>query len=306
MEIKNLKNNIEFLKAEIQRLSSKIEDKSNVILNLQIQNLNTELKTLQNELKKFNERRSKEVIAIRLIGEKAKNGTFPLISVGGITDNFAKALFKTSQYLQYGNKGGKKIEKVLNETLDLRLESIGQGSTIFYISGKTSPNLFGESIIQNSLENSFDLLDTENSDEILDKIENIGVKSTKHLKDFFGEIIKDDLEVEITWEDYNFNKKKWYGTKEKLISYYNSFVSINTQEPEIIDDDFEIITISLKHKIEVRDIIDGKIFSIKYPFELTDFVKSLRIGEIQNLNISKTTIINKATQQEKIEYILLG
>ncbi len=43
----------------------------------------------------------------------------------------------------------------LYKTIDLRLEGIGKGSTILYISGKTSPDLYGNSIIQDTLEDIF-------------------------------------------------------------------------------------------------------------------------------------------------------
>ena len=66
---------------------------------------------------------------------------------------------------------------------------------------------------------------------MIDNIENIGINSAKYFKNFFGELIKDDLEIEIEWEDYNFNTKSWFGSKEKLLQFYNTFDSINTLEP---------------------------------------------------------------------------
>lgn len=306
MDINQIKSNIEFLNQEITNLSLKfLDDLNNSILQTQIENLKTEVQSLQKEIIDFNNRRNKEVISLRLIGSIAKNGTFPLISVGGITNSFANAISKTSQYLQYGNKGGKKIEKILSENIDLRLEALGQGSTVFYISAKTNPDLFGNSIIQNSLDSSFDLLSSEDSNELLEKIENVGVESAKYFKNFFGEIIKDDLEIEIIWEDYNFITKKWFGSKHKLLQFYNTFDTINTSEPEHLVDEFEIITLSLKNKIEVRNIITDKIIPIKYSNNLMEYIKTLHVGDIININYSKTTIINNATQIEKFEYNLI-
>lgn len=306
MDIKNLNKNIEFLQSKVQELSIQNIDGDSFILDIQIKNLQSEIQNLQSKLKEQNTLRNKEVISLRLIGDIAKNGTFPLISVAGITDNFAKALFKTSQYLQYGNKKGKKIERTLAETLDLRLEKIGHGSTIFYISAKTNPDLFGESIIQNSLGSSFNLLESSSSEQIIDNVGMIGIESSKYFKNLFKEIIKDDLEVEIIWEDVDYTQKKWFGSKDKLLTFYNSFESINASEPEFLNDDFEIITLSLKHKIEVRNINTNKIITIKYPNSLTEYVKSLKIGEVENIDYYKISIINNITKVEKkVDYMLL-
>lgn len=305
MDINKIRHNIEFLTNKVKSLTLDLVESRNPILQTEIDSINLEIRILEGELKKFNELRNKEVISLRLIGEIAKNGTFPLISVGGITNAFANAIFKTSQYLQYGTKGGKKIEKIVNENLDLRLEALGQGSTIFYISAKTSPDLFGNSIIQNSLESTFELLKSDDQYKLIDNIENIGINSAKYYKNFFGELIKDDLEIEITWEDYNFNTKKWYGSKEILIQFYNTFDNINTSQPEYLSDDFEIITLSLKNKIEVRDIISDKNLTMKYSNNLTDFIKTLHVGDVLDLNYTKTTIMNEITQSEKFEYNLL-
>ncbi|SUX45158.1 hypothetical protein [Chryseobacterium indoltheticum] len=305
MDINKIKYNIDFLTEEVKLLSLKLIDNDSPILKTQIESLNLEIRNLQNELRKYNEIRNKEVISLRLMGEIAKNGTFPLISVGGITDSFANAIFKTSQYLQYGIKGGKKIEKILNENLDLRLEALGQGSTIFYISAKTNPDLFGNSIIQNSLESTFELLRSEQPHDLIENIENIGINSAKYYKNFFGELLKDNLEIEISWEDYNFETKKWFGTKQKLLQFYNTFDNINTLEPEYLVDDFEIITLSLKNRIEARDIISDKIINIKYSQDFIDLIKTLHVGEVVTLNYSKTTIINEVTKKEKFQFNLM-
>ncbi|WP_313375643.1 hypothetical protein [Chishuiella sp.] len=306
MDINKIKHNIEFLTNKVKLLTLDLIESKNPILQTEIDGINLEIRILQEELRKFNEIRNKEVIALRLIGEIAKNGTFPLLSIGGITDSFANAIFKTSQYLQYGTKGGKKIEKILNENLDLRLEALGHGSTIFYISAKTNPDLFGNSIIQNSLESTFELLDSDDSHKLIENIESVGINSSKYFKKFFGELLKDDLEIEITWEDYNFETKKWFGSKNRLLQFYNTFDNINTHEPEYLSDDFEIITLSLKNKIEVRDIIFDKIITIKYSNIFTDLIKTLHVGDVINLNYSRIRIINEVTQNEKFEYNLMS
>src|SRR5690554_4584201 len=101
--ISKLNKNIEYLQLQIEELKSLLKNDSNdFALNLQIENYKSEIENLQKSLYNANLKRNKEVIALRLKGSIARNGTFPLESVGGITNSFSDALYKTSQFLQYG------------------------------------------------------------------------------------------------------------------------------------------------------------------------------------------------------------
>lgn len=304
--INNLQNKILYLQSQVEEKSLLLSNEpNNFAFKIQIDNFKSEIENLQSYLYKENLKRSKEIIALRLIGNIAKNGTFPLGSVGGITDSFSNAIYKTSQFLQFGKKGGKKIEKQLKTNLDIRLEGLGIGSTIFYISAKTSPDIFGNSIVQNSLENTFELFSSNNESELIDNIEKVGVKSSKYFSNFLEELMEDDLEVEISWESPNYETKKWFGTSEKISMFYNTFKSIEILEPETLNFEAEIITLSLKNKIEVIETSTNQNFGVKYPNSIISKIKELHVGELCNIIITKTTIINTLSQKEKFEYNLV-
>lgn len=304
--INNLQDNIQYLQSQIEELTLFLNNEpENFALKIQIENYKSEIQNLQSYLYNENLKRSKEIIALRLIGNIAKDGTFPLGSVGGITDSFSNAIYKTSQFLQFGKKGGKKIESLLKNNLDIRLEGLGIGSTIFYISAKTGPDIFGNSIVQNSLENTFELFSSNNESELIDNIEKVGVKSSKYFSAFLEELIQDDLEVEISWESPNYETKKWFGTSEKISMFYNTFKSIEVLEPETLNFEAEIITLSLKNKIEVLDPSNNHSYSVKYPNSLVSLIKELHVGEMCNIIIYKTTIVNTLSQKEKFEYNLI-
>ena len=223
--------------------------------------------------------------------------------VGGLTNSFSNAIFNTSKYFQFGNKGGVKIDSIINETIDLRLEGLGKGSTIFYLSAKTSPDLFGNSVIQNSLDNVFDLLNSQSPEQIIDNISIVGSRSIKYYSDFFEELNKDDLELDLTWHTPNENVKRWEGTKEKILSLYNTLNNIKLSEPEEIDFEGEIITLSLKGRFEILSI-DKERFYGTFPNELIEQIKQLHVGDFCKGTILKTTIFNPATGKEKYEYVL--
>lgn len=304
--INKLKDNIQFLQKEINKLESSLSvDPNNFAYKLQIDSDKSEVQNLQKEIYNFNLRRRKEIVALRLKGHIARKGSFPLELVGGITNTFSDALYKTSQYLQYGKKGGKKIEQFLKSSLDIRLEAVGAGSTIFYVSAKTSPDLFGNSIIQHSLENTFDLFSSKNENELMENMEKVGVKSSKHFSKFLGELVKDDLELEIKWESPDYEVKTWFGDRETIRMFHNTFNHIEISEPENFEFLAEFITLSLKNRIEVRDLEENKIYSVKYPTSFMDAIKGFHVGESHTIVVGKTIILNTVTKDEKLEYNLI-
>lgn len=223
--------------------------------------------------------------------------------VGGLTDSFSNAIFEASKNFQFGKKGGKKIEQMINQTIDLRIEEISKGSTIFYLSAKTSPDLFGNSVIQNTLDHTFELLNSETSDDIINNISTVGSQSIKHYSNFFKELTADNLGIDITWHTPNEEIKIWKGTREKILALYNTLNTIQLREPEEINFEGKIITLSLKGKFEILTIHNERFFGA-YPNELTDTIKQLHVGDSCKGVIVKTIIYNPATEKEKYEYTL--
>lgn len=302
--IKKITDNISQLSTVVEEYSITLsKDPQNFSLKITIDNLQSQIDDLQNQLYQENLKREKEIVQLRFKGKVARFGTFPLSLVGGLTNSFSNAIFNTSKYFQFGNKGGIKIDNIINETIDLRLEKIGRGSTIFYLSAKTSPDLFGISVIQSSLDNVFDLLNSQSPEQIIDNISIVGSRSIKYYSDFFEELTKDDLELDLTWHTPNETVKKWEGTKEKILSLYNTLNSIKLSEPEEIKFEGEIITLSLKGRFEIFST-DKQRFYGTFPNELMEQIKQLHVGDFCEGTILKTIIFNAATGKEKFEYIL--
>lgn len=302
--IKKINENISKLSAVIEEYDIQFsKEPENFSIKLTINNLKSQIEELQDQLRRENLKREKEIIQLRFKGKIARSGTFPLSLVGGLTDAFSNAIFHTSKYFQYGNKGGAKIDQIINNNIDLRFEGLGRGSTVFYLSAATSPDLFGNSVIQNSLENTFTLLNSETIDSLIENVSVVGSRSVKYYSNFFKELNSDDLELQLTWHTPNEVVKEWHGTKDKILTLYNTLNSIELTEPEEIAFAGEIITLSLKHKFEILSK-DKERFYGTFPNELTEVIKQLHVGAFCKGVILKTTIFNPATGKEKHEYTL--
>lgn len=302
--IKKIQENIESLSALVEKYYSQLlENKSDFSLKMTIDNIKSQIEELQKQLYFENIKREKEIVKLRFIGRFARFGTFPLELVGGITNSFSKAIFNSSKYYQFGNKGGARIDRIINDTIDLRLEGLGKGSTIFYLSANTSPDLFGNSIIQGSLDNTFELLNSESIDQTIDNISKVGSRSIKYYSNFFKELTNDDLELEMTWHTPKEAVKVWEGKKQKIITLYNTLNSIKLSEPEDIEFEGEIITLSIKGKFEIFTKDNERIFGT-FPNNLIEDIKQLHVGDFCKGTILKTTIQNPATGKERHEYLL--
>ena len=113
-------------------------------------NYKSQIEILRKDLRNENLKREKEVIQVRLIGNDAKYGSIPLMVIGGLTDTFSKSIFETSKYIQFGKKGGKKVNGIVNNTIDLRLEGIGEGSTFLYIYRLKHPQIYSEKVFHSA------------------------------------------------------------------------------------------------------------------------------------------------------------
>jgi hypothetical protein len=302
--IKKINENIDKLNSILTESFSALDkDKSNFALRLSISNIKTQIEQLQHQLYEENLAREKEIVQLRFMGKVAKLGTFPLHLIGGLTDPFSQAILTTSKYRQFGTKGGKRIDKIVTDTINLKLEGIGRGSTIFYLSATTSPDLFGNSVIQSSLDNVFTLLKSESSEQLIDNISYVGSNSIKYYSDFLKELNKDDLEIELKWHTPSEKVQEWYGTKDKILTLYNTLTKIKLSEPEEVDFTGEIITLSAKGKFEILSS-DKERFIGSFSNELMQSIKQLHIGQYCKGIMLKTTIFNSATNKEKFEYSL--
>lgn len=271
---------------------------------LSLNSLNKRIEDLHSQLVDENNDRYKEIIELRFRGKKAEYGSMPLYTIGALTDSFYNALFNTSKYVQYGHRNVKNGGKIIRETIDLRLEDIGKGSTIFYISGRISPDLFGNSIIQSSLDKTLGFLNSSEND-VMSNISSVGSGSIKYLSRLFKELQDDDLELDIKWETPENSTIVWEGSKEKIHALSNTLSKIQVLGTEKQKITGEIESLHVKGKMDIKDN-DGNKYLISFPLDLKEEVKTLHVGDFVTIETQKTTISNQAIGKQRYEYSLIN
>jgi hypothetical protein len=271
-----------------------------------VKNTKNQLDELQANLVFEKQRRFKEIIYLRLKGMPAKVGTMPLELFGKFSSAFSACVHEASRRVQYGPKTSKlKIDYIKN-MLDVRFERLIPGSTQLLISAKTSPDLFGHSILEEGLKNIFSVLNVESEPDLLEVSGKYGAEGIKCLDKMLTIGIENHLELDLTWVAPNNTDYVWQGTKDKLKILHTSLSKITVLQPEEIAFEGVLLTQSLKGHIEIKDDLDSKVKSISFSKEQLDSIKSLQIGDTCQGIFSKTITQNTAIGTEKVGYELVS
>jgi len=304
---------------EIQKIQSQIDAVAEMLLQLEkllatepdnfshklgIDSLKSQISELEKQLMFEKAKRDKEVIEIRLKGRTA-NGTIPLEVLAKLADGLSGTVLNASYFIQFGQKIKKIKAKEIHDIVDLRLAGISTGSTRLFVTANTSPDLFGRSLAEESLKHSFNLLQSESSDELTESASKIGKESVKKLYKFIATISNADMEVDLNWSSPTSENYNWDGNKQTLLRVAQSLTNIQMSEPEVIEFSGELITISLRGTFEIKTD-DSKIIKGDFPNNLLDEIKTLTIGSYYVGKIEKQIIMNMATESEKVYYTLIS
>ncbi len=268
-----------------------------------VKNTGELLVELRHNLAFEKQKREKEIIDIRLKGKVAKVGKLPLDLLGEFAKSISECIIESSRKYQFGNKGGTKILSTVKNTVDLRFDRLVPGSTHILITGNSSPDLFGNSMIENALVNTFELLAVENDSDLLDKSNKYGGNGIKKLNKILNLSINNNLEFDLEWSAPNTKIFRWEGSSEKIKQLSNSISKIESTVPEEIEVSGTLVMQSLKGQLEIQ-IEDGKFLKVQFPMSFLEKVKEYQIGDDFSSIVLKNTLKNNITKEEKVSFEL--
>ncbi len=268
-----------------------------------VQNTRERLNELRANLTIEKGDREKELLSIRLRGKAANYGKIPLDLFGTISKVLSDCLTETSRQYQFGNKTGPKYIAQIKDTIDLQFERTVPGSTFIVITAKTNPDLFGNSIIENALINTFEILNADGI-HLLESAGKMGGNGIKKLNELLSVTIKNSLEFDLQWKSPDEKQYMWEGNRAKMQTLNNSISKIQINDPQEIEFNGKLITQSLKGIIEIQEEEEKKLTKIHFPMQLLEAVKSLQIGDACSGKIIQKTFINNVSGERKDTYEL--
>lgn len=275
----------------------------NVFYRLTYQQAQERSQSLTAEIIQRQRQREQEIIEVRLIGRTATHGTLPLDTLSVVSGTFADTIHEVSKYTTAGRSTRRNLMAEVKSRLDLRLASVAPGSTRLFVSGQTSPDLFGNSLLSTSLDHTFDLLAAEDPDAVMEQVPAVGHSGVIALQRFLRGIHRSHLEVELKWDTPAHAFRTWSGTTNRLVSLSSLLGQVAEEAPVSFSFTGTVITLSLKGSLEVRDDLQGPIIA-RYLDALLPAIQTLHVGQACEGTMVKTTLVQTTTGARKSSFTL--
>jgi hypothetical protein len=280
-------------------------DPDNLALQLSLDSLTEHLSDLQHQLMQEKALREKEVVEIRLKGAKAREGSIPLGILGHIARNLSGGVYAASQLIRSGKELLGRVPPELEKTLDLRLAGLSFGSTRLFITGNNAPDLFGHSLLEDSLESTFGLLNANNPDDLTQTASQIGRRSIHRFNTFLKTLAAADLEAEISWSSPTNRTYTWQGGTEIILRLTNSLDSLTVTQPEILTVTGVLVMLNIRGSFEIMQE-EGPAIKGKLPLQLLEQTRQVHVGDVVTAEVEEKTIINQTTGFAKAYYTLVS
>jgi len=224
-----------------------------------------------------------QLIDFRFIGARA-DGSIPLDSFIKIFDPISRALKAAAHRLLIGTDEGK-VPPTISDYLNLKLAGISYGSTRVFISGSVAPDLTGTSLLENTLQASFRLLNASNED-VYDAIDSVGGRSAAIFHEALSAISNSGFGTEFSWTSPS-GYEIWNGTPDELIRLKTLLDGV--QKPTVYEETLSGYVSKLfeSGKIELR--MGDERIPISYPLSLME--------QVQRLSISSPAKVQVLTSQ---------
>lgn len=287
------------------RRESSIEESLDFSSELELKSLEYHLEELQTQLRHEKILRDREVIELRLRGTLADRGAIPLDILSNIAKHLSGSLHSLAYRLKKGFDPKSKIPIDVIRTLNLQLAGMGYGSTRLYLSATSNPNLFGYSLIEDSLEKTFKVFSSQSPQELTDSVSEIGARSASNVNRLLKTLARYDLEAELSWTDSQEINYKWEGTYESILTIANTLDSVINTYKESINIFGEVMMLHKKGRFELRATDNNITYRGQFPVDVVEEITKIRVGEFAIGEIEIETTTNQTTGYEKTTYTLM-
>ncbi|KMU99813.1 hypothetical protein ACS72_08115 [Acinetobacter sp. VT 511] len=282
--------NISILERQIETAENALAEKKKNLDEsdrFQIASLNSfseHIKTLRKQLYDLQIRREKEILEVRFIGNKAHNGSLPLMLHSILSKGLAESLITISTKVR---KPKKNAEYINQTELDLRLANIVSGSTKFILTLEIEPDIFGWSLSQNTLNQWFQFFssldDPENNS---DAISFMGLKGISSIKTMLSALKKNNLDFELCWNSHQDKKYYWMGNSQKIESAINFLNNLKIEKPVECIISGIVQNLDRSGKITLIDE-DRKNYKVRLDKSVLTEIEKLRINQFIALRVIK-------------------
>lgn len=257
---------------------------------------------LEKLLHRAKSERAHELISIRLIGNQM-TGSIRLKSLVKIVGPL-NSLLEYSAWRFWDKEGREdRMDESFSNLIDLRLAGIENGSTELVVVGNTSPDLTGDSALEEGLKNIFGMLASDN-EEFGDHIHGVGLPACKSLSKLMTVLEKSNIATEFMWSGPS-KSYTWEGSPSEVTRIRAILDDIGEPEKETIHFLGIVQVLSIRNRIEVFRLDTEEKIVVNYHRSLSDEINQLHLGEKKDFMVEKTVYPFRIAQKKKDAYSLV-
>lgn len=278
-------------------------DPGNFAQEMSLSSLEDQLEQLQRELRQAKEEREKEIVDLAFRGKGADWGSMRLHMLGPLMTAFSSVVHH-SCYFQRHKKAlssGPMPADILEEA-DLRMAGLEDGSSKVVVTGKLSPNLFGNSLLEDALEDLFAVLRADSEEKLTEAVSDVGIQSVNHLQTFLEELDRYDLELEMWWDTPRQRERRWDGSRRRISKLRDSLGHLRVDE-QTLEVEGTLVSISRRGRVEI-EVDAGDVLSCSFPDKMLKTVRRFHIEDRVWSRVVESTTRNMATGRERQSYRL--
>jgi hypothetical protein len=297
----------EFLKSHITALSDfsrqtserLSKNPSDFWLRMAAKNQTQTIGDVTQELKIVCAEESGELLDLRFIGPKAE-GSIPLDAFIRIIDPLSKAWKSAAFRIRHGVTRGR-IGAEISDALNLKLAGLAYGSTRILVTGNATPDLSGESLLQATLMQTFNLLSAKNN-EFYDAVDAVGGRAAQYFGEAMKAIDSAGLSAEFSWQSPN-GRLTWYGTSDEVIRIKGLIDAVT--EPESYEEKISGVVSGIADtgRLEIRTV-DGRIL-VRFPLDLTGVVQQLSIAKSATIRVKTTKYWDVVSKKDIFKRLMI-
>jgi hypothetical protein len=259
------------------------------------------IKDTKHDLSIAQAERLQELFELRLLGTEVSNGSIRLDTLANLAAPLSSAFKHAAHRLHFG-KVAHKVDRAISEMLDLRLGALGLGSTKLFITGNISPDLTGQSLLQQTLDQVFKLL-TSRDDEFYDAVDAVGIKAARRFDELLRTLQAHSMAAEWNWKAPA-KEYRWSGSSDEIIRVRTMLGTISEPESFVEHIEGEVSAISERGRIEVRTR-EAKL-KIRFALEQTPTIEEIHLHQTVRLKIETNRYFDSLSKKHVSKHFLIS
>lgn len=263
---------------------------------LTLTSLRSHLEDLNRQAILLEAEEARGLIDFRLVGNQVTDGTIRLGLLAKLAAPLSDVLTATAHRFRYRDDDKPGSWEQVSRMLDLRLASLGSGSTRLYLTGNAAIDLTGESLFEASMTQLFSLLNAD-QESFFDSVHAMGPRAARAAETLLKAMESEDVAAELSWTSHNAEPYFWEGRTDRITQLRALLEQTEERQTETLELRGAISLLSDTTRLEIREDGKTKATKIRYRRDQLPLIADLTVGQRVVVEVEKTSFYDKSEQR---------